>query len=113
MAKPVIDVVTFNVNQKCRLVNEIITKQNGKFFTVDVNTKYSGRSISMNVRTGVKKFLCGGKIGPYLSSDVKTVFNVQKMDYRKVNMPGVQEIRANGVIYRFTDVREYAKEVRG
>lgn len=100
MSKPVITVATFGTADKRQAVNHIINKQNGKFFTANVNTKTSNRNISINCRTGVHKFLRGNGVatgGP----DIKTVFNVKKMEYRKVFIDGVQEIRANGVIYRF------------
>ena len=103
MSKPVIVVFTNPINSKRKVVNEIIDAQKGKFFTVDLTTKTNQREISINGRTGVTKFLKGGKGASKGASkgDLRTVFNVKRMDYRSAFIDGVSEIRANGVVYKF------------
>jgi len=80
---------------------EIIDCQKGKFFTVIFKSKEDNREITINGRTGVKKFLrkASGVVDTH--DDLKTVFNVHKMKYRKVFLDAIEEIRAGGKIYKF------------
>lgn len=80
---------------------EIIDSQNGKFFTVIFKSKEDGREIRINGRTNVKKFLKKASGVVETHEDLKTMFNVHKMQYRRVFLDGIQEIRAGGQIYTF------------
>jgi hypothetical protein len=86
---------------KREMAKEIIRKQNGKFFTAVFASKKDGRRCEVNGRTGVHKFQSGGKNPAAGKVDLLTAFSVKKMNYRNVNLDGIQEIRANGVVYKF------------
>lgn len=80
-------------------VQTVISAQNGKIFTAKFQGK-DGRPHSVNGRTGVRKFSKGGVNHAEGKRDLITTFSMPKMAYRNVTLPGVTEIRANGVIYK-------------
>ena len=80
-------------------VKEVIESQKGKFFTAIFEGK-DKNSHNLNGRTGVHKFSKGGKNNAVGKVELLTAFNVKKMAYRNVNLPGVSEIRANGVVFK-------------
>lgn len=86
---------------KREMAKEIIRKQEGKFFTAVFASKKDGRRCEVNGRTGVHSFSKGGANPATGKNDLLTAFSVKKMAYRNVNLDGIQEIRANGVIYKF------------
>lgn len=89
------------INVKRDQARDIIKAQNGKFFTVLFKSKKDGHNCILNGRTGVWRYSKGGKNNVKGKIDLVSAFNVKKMDYRTINLDGVVEIRANGVIYKF------------
>lgn len=81
-------------------VTEVLKNQNGKFFTVLFEGKKDKKDHTINGRTGVRKFSKGGVNPANGKEDLMGAFNVKKMAYRTINLAGVSEIRANGVIYK-------------
>jgi hypothetical protein len=80
-------------------VKGVIDAQRGKFFTaIFVGKDRHGHDL--NGRTGVHKYAKGGPNHANRKPELLTAFNVKKMAYRNVNLPGVTEIRANQVIYK-------------
>ena len=77
-------------------VNSII--KTGKFFSVTVITK-DNRTVKLNGRTGVIKYLKGtGKT--IEKPDLQLMYDVKRIGYRFINIPGITEIRANKKIYK-------------
>lgn len=70
-------------------------------FSVDF-TKKDGSARTMTCRLGVKSHLRGGEL-PFcpVEKGVLPVFDMQKGEYRMINLSTVTEIRANGQVYRF------------
>lgn len=81
----------------------LIMSQDGLFVSVDFE-KQGGMMRTLTGRLGVTKYLKGGKNKvmaaerPYL-----TVFDVQLLQYRTVDLATVTEIRAERKIYRVID----------
>lgn len=90
------------INVRRIWAEEIINAQGGKFFTVIFSSKVDGREVKINGRLGVKKFLKNLKKKTVTGQDdLKVAFNVKKMEYRKVFLDGVKEIRGGNKIYTF------------
>ena len=67
-------------------IKSLITSTRGKFFTVRF-IKKDGTVRRMTCRTGVAKHLKGGSLAyDPASYDLKTVFDVQKKQYRMINL---------------------------
>lgn len=92
MAKVIVNVTTTDLNN-------IIAAQNGKIFTA-IFMGRDGKMHTVNGRTGVRKFTKGGPNHAAGKKHLVTTFSMPKMAYRNVTLPGVTEIRANGVIYK-------------
>lgn len=86
---------------KEKFVRELIESQNGKFFTVHFKSKKDGRPCKINGRTGVTKYLRGGKSNISKNSTLKTAYNVKKKGYRTINLSGVTKISCGGKVYEF------------
>ena len=95
-------------------VQELIKEmQSGKFFTVEFIKKDGTRRL-MNCRTGVKKHTTGkGLSFNPIAKSLLPVFDVQKKDYRFINLSTVIWIQINGVKYWVTDltINESIKEI--
>lgn len=91
-----------NTQEKREMISKILSEQNGKFFTVEF-IGVRGDFHKFNGRLHVHKYSHGGKnpaIGkPYLI----TGFNVQKMQYRNINLDGVTKIHAAKNEYVFAN----------
>ncbi|MCK9369244.1 hypothetical protein M0R04_04835 [Candidatus Dojkabacteria bacterium] len=88
--------------------NKIIDEQVGKFFTAIFASKVDGRECKINGRQLVKKYLKKVNTSAAVTSgvdtnhpDLKTTFNVKKLQYRKIHLDGIREIRASNKIYSF------------
>lgn len=81
-------------------LDKLLTDQDGKFFTV-VFRKLDYSLRTLNGRLGVKKYLKGGtnKITRYDNPYI-TVFEVNGLEYRTVNLHTIKQVRANNTIYK-------------
>ena len=72
-----------------------------RIFSVDFIKRTTGEPRTMTCRLGVKKGTVGGEI-PFdiVEKRVLPVFDLQKNDFRMINLDTVTEIRANGQVYR-------------
>lgn len=81
----------------------LVDQQDGKFVSVDF-TKQCGESRTLTGRLGVKSYLKGGRnLVEASGRSYLTVFDVQILEYRTVDLATVSEIRASGKVYRVTD----------
>lgn len=73
----------------------------GTIFSCDF-IKKDGSARTMTCRLGVKKHLRGGEL-PFdpVEKGLLPVFDMQKQDYRMINLKTVTEIRVAGKVYRF------------
>jgi len=85
-----------------RLLRAIAIAQEGKIFTVTF-IKKDGSERVLTGRLGVTKHLVGGENTVAHKPEYLTVFDMQKGDYRNVNLDTVTSLRANG--------KEYMEEV--
>lgn len=69
--------------------------QGGQFFTVVFITK-QGKERTMNCRTGVKRYLKGGKSTIDHKANLLSVYDVKAAGYRCINFETIKEIRSNG-----------------
>lgn len=83
---------------------KLIELLNGKFFTVEF-TKKDGTKRIMNCRTGVKKYLSNNgktiQITKPIDNGILRVFDLQKNEYRSINLDTVNRITFNKVTYKF------------
>lgn len=81
---------------------QLIKNTKGKFFTVTF-IKKDGTTRVMNARLGVKAYLKGGEL-PYNaeSKGLIPVFDVQKHEYRMININTISNLKVGNNIY---DVR--------
>lgn len=93
---------------------ELIKEMNsGKFFTVEFIKKDGSRRV-MNCRTGVKKYTTGkGLSFNPIAKSLLPVFDVQKKDYRFINLSTVIWVQVSGVKYYVVDlaINESIKEI--
>lgn len=75
---------------------ELIESSNGKIFSVDF-IKKDGTLRKMRARTGVKKYLKGGKQA-YNPTEygLVNVFDMDAKDYRSIRVDNVVRIKVNG-----------------
>lgn len=85
-----------NVDQAAALIRG--TK--GKIFTC-IFQKKDGSMRTMNARLGVKAYLHGGVL-PYNPNEKRLipVFDIQKREYRMINIDGIKEVRINNFIFK-------------
>lgn len=78
----------------------LIKATKGKVFTV-VFTKKDGTTRVMNARLGVKAYLRGGEL-PYDPTEkgLIPVFDMQKQDYRMVNINTIRELKVSGYTFK-------------
>lgn len=67
----------------------------GQFFTVTFETK-TGKIRSMNCRTGVKRYLKGGKSTIDHVDNLLSVYDVKACGYRCISLDKMIKIRSNG-----------------
>lgn len=81
--------------------NFIKTVAKNQVFTVTFTKKDNSKRV-MNCRLGVKKHLHGG-VQPYnpADHDLLTVFDMQKGDYRNINLDKIIDIKIGGVDITF------------
>lgn len=81
-----------------RNYKELIQETNGKIFKV-IFTKKDNTERELIGRLGVKKFLKGGKLkhDPSQLNHI-VVFDIQKMDYRTVNLNTVQYFKCGNIL---------------
>lgn len=73
---------------------------NGRIFSVSF-VKKDGSTREMTCRLGVKKHLKGGELSYDPSEyDLKTVFDLQKNQYRMINLDTLLSITIDGVSYK-------------
>lgn len=78
--------------------------QSGKFFTVEFIKKDGSRRV-MNCRTGVKKYTTGkGLSFNPIAKSLLPVFDVQKKDYRFINLSTIIWVQVSGVKYWVSDL---------
>jgi hypothetical protein len=80
-----------------------IKSQGGKIFSVRFIKRTTGEERKMVCRLGVKSHLKGGTLA-YNPSEkaLLTVFDVQKQDYRSINLDQLLEVAAGGEIETVT-----------
>ena len=83
---------------------KLIELLKGQFFTVEF-TKKDGTKRIMNCRTGVKKYLSNNgkkiQITKPIDNGILRVFDLQKNEYRSINLDTVNRITFNKVTYNF------------
>jgi hypothetical protein len=83
---------------------KLIELLKGQFFTVEF-TKKDGTKRIMNCRTGVKKYLANNgktiKITKPIDNGILRVFDLQKNEYRSINLDTVNRITFNKITYNF------------
>ena len=89
---------------KRQRIYEMIQETKGNFFTVDF-IKENGEFRTMNCRTGVKKYLSNNgktiQITKPIDNGILRVFDLQKNEYRSINLDTVNRITFNKVTYNF------------
>lgn len=82
---------------------DLINEHKGEFFTVVVRKK-DGTLRTMNCRTGVKKYLSGGKLA-YDPSKVLNVpvYSLDAKGYRTVKCSSIQSLSLSGDTYEVED----------
>jgi len=83
-------------------IKKILLHSKGKFFSVKF-TKKDGTLRKMVCRTGVKSYLKGGVNTTGHIPNLLTVFDVQKQEYRNINMATLQSARVEGKEYSFEE----------
>jgi hypothetical protein len=91
---------TMSINEKREFVTNLLENQHGKFFTVEF-VGVNGDFHKINGRLHVAKFSHGGKNPANGKPHLVTAFNVQKMQYRNINLDGVTKIHAGNQEYIF------------
>ena len=80
-------------------INEIrkhIEESNGSFFSA-TNVKKNGEVRKYCCRTGVKKYLHGGELSYNpLEKDIVVVYDVNKKNYRAINLNTLTHLRIKG-----------------
>lgn len=84
------------------ILRAIAIAQEGKIFTVQF-IKKDGSERTLTGRLGVTKHLVGGENTVAHKPEYLTVYDMQKGDYRNVNLDTVMSLRCNG--------KEYMEEV--
>lgn len=83
---------------------KLIELLKGQFFTVEF-TKKDGTKRIMNCRTGVKKYLSNNgkkiQITKPIDNGILRVFDLQKNEYRSINLDTVNRITFNKITYKF------------
>lgn len=78
---------------------KLIKSTNGRIFSASF-VKKDGSSREMTCRLGVKKHLKGGELAYDPSEyDLMTVFDLQKNQYRMINLDTITSITVNGIFY--------------
>lgn len=81
--------------------HELIRESNGRIFTVEF-IKKDGSLRKMTARLGVKKGLTGkGMRYDPIERGLLPVWDMQKKDYRMVNLRTIQSLKVNGANYTF------------
>jgi ethanolamine utilization cobalamin adenosyltransferase len=83
---------------KRNTIRAIVLAQEGKIFTVQF-IKKDGTERTLTGRLGVTKYLVGGENTVAHKPEYLTVFDMQKVGYRNVNLDTVMALRSNGVDY--------------
>lgn len=88
-----------NTEQLSNLIKELA---GNTIFSVDFVKRSNGEKRTMVCRLGVKKGQVGGEL-PFdpVVKRLLPVYDMQKSDYRMINLDTVTEIRAGGNVYRF------------
>jgi len=78
----------------------------GKIFGVTYTKRTTGEVRDMVARLGVTKHLTGGelKYSP-ASKKLLTVFDMQKQNYRMVNLTSIHTLRMHGAEFRVTNAQ--------
>lgn len=79
---------------------KIIKDSKGKFFTVTFIKRTDGSTRVMNARLGVKVFLKGGEL-PFdpVAKRLLPVYDVQKHDYRMINLDSIKQLKIDNITY--------------
>lgn len=72
----------------------------GEFFTVTFVKRTDGTTRTINARLGVRRYLRGGEL-PYdpIEKGLLPVYDVQKRDYRMINLGTIISAKVGGVDY--------------
>ena len=86
------------------MIREAVKAIKGKIFSAEF-VKKDGTLREMVCRTGVKKYLKGGEL-PFdpVEKGLLPVFDMQKQDYRMINLKTIRRIKLEGTIWDFTDI---------
>ena len=89
------------MEKRVEIIKEFVGKN--KIFTATF-IKKDGTTRVMNCKLGVKKHLKGGeqKFNP-IEKNLLTVFDMQKGEYRMINISTLQELKAHGEIVEFSE----------
>ena len=81
-------------------VRDILKKSNGQIFTVAFRKRTNGEIRIMNARLGVQKRLTGkGMSYNPKNRGLMTVFDMQKQEYRMIDIRTVIWLKVNGTMY--------------
>jgi hypothetical protein len=86
---------------KVEKAKKVIESTKGRTFTA-VFTKANGERRTINCRLGVSKHSKGGISSTAHIPTLVTVFDMQKKQYRNINLNTIEEIRFGGQVYPFT-----------
>ena len=81
---------------------KVIDSTKGRIFTA-VFIKKNGEKRTINCRTGVRKFTKGGVSTSGHIPELVVVFDIQKQQYRNINLESIIEIRFGGKVTNFQD----------
>ena len=78
-------------------IRDLILSGNGKIFSVCF-TKKNGDERIMVAKLGVKKHLKGGKSTTAHLSNLITAFDMQKREYRSINLETIKWVKVKGEV---------------
>ena len=78
---------------------QMIRDSKGKIFTVTFVKRTNCEVRTMNCRTGVKKGIVGNA-RKRRNSGIMTVYDVQKREFRNVNLSGIRTLKMNRETYQ-------------
>lgn len=85
------------------MVRQMISNIGGRLFSVKF-IKKDNTLREMVCRTGVTKHLQGGELAyDPVEKGLLPVFDMQKQDYRMINLNTIVEIKVDGETYKFKD----------
>lgn len=90
-----------------------LAQETGHFFTVEFTKRTTGEHRLMRCRTGVKKGVKGvGMSFDPSKKDLMTVYDIEREDFRMVNLSSLTDLRMHGKSYRWDMDRDAFVEIQ-